>query len=104
MHLVIVHGYLLRGTGSNIYSANVARTWKQLGHAVTVVCQDRNAGNLDFVDECFVGTDSVPTTAPRPGSIRVVVPDIGDLLPVYVFNCYEGFQVKAMGGRSPLSC
>ena len=97
MHLVIVHGYLLSGTGSNIYSANVAKIWKNLGHAVTVVCQDRNAGKLDFVDECFIGTENVPITAPRPRSIRVVVPDIDNLLLVYVFNRYEGFQVKAMG-------
>ena len=97
MHLVIVHGYLLSGTGSNIYCANVAKTWKNLGHAVTVVCQDRNAGKLDFVDECFIGTENVPIIAPRPRSIRVVVPDIDNLLLVYVFNCYEGFRVKAMG-------
>ena len=97
MHLVIVHGYLLSGTGSNIYCANVAKTWKNLGNAVTVVCQDRNAGKLDFVDECYIGTENVPTTPPKPGSIRVVVPDIDNLLLVYVFNHYEGFQVKAMG-------
>ena len=97
MHLVIVHGYLLSGTGSNIYCANVAKTWKRLGHAVTVVCQDRNAGNLDFVDECVIGTMNVPASPPRAGSIRVVVPDIDNLLLVYVFNPYEGFQVKAMG-------
>lgn len=97
MHLVIVHGYRLSGTGSNIYSANVAKTWKGLGHAVTVVCQDHNAGTLDFVDECFVGTENIPATAPKPGSIRVVVPDIDGLLPVYVYNRYDGFTVKAMG-------
>ena len=97
MHVVIVHGYLLRGTGSNIYSANVAKTWKKLGHAVTVLCQDRNASNLDFVDEFIIGTTKVPTAPPNPGCIRVVVPDIDDLLLVYVFNRYEGFQVKAMG-------
>lgn len=97
MHLVVVHGYLLRGTGSNIYSANVAKTWKSLGHAVTVLCQDRKAEELEFVDECFIGTDNLPTTAPRPGTIRVVVPDIKNLLLVYVFNRYDGFRVKAMG-------
>lgn len=97
MHLVIVHGYLLSGTGSNIYSANVAKMWKHLGHAVTILCQDRNAGELEFVDECFIGTDNLPTTPPSPGAIRVVVPDIANLLLVYVFNCYDGFRVKAMG-------
>ena len=97
MHLVIVHGYLLSGTGSNIYSASVAKTWKQLGHAVTVVCQDHNAGKLEFVNECFIGTDKIPATPPKEGSIRVVVPDIDGLLLVYNYNPYDGFTVKAMG-------
>ena len=97
MHLILLHGYLLSGTGSNIYSANVAKTWKSLGHAVTVVCQDRKAGTLDFVDECFIGTDNIPSVAPHPGSIRAVVPDIDDLLLVYVYNEYDGYNVKALG-------
>ena len=80
-----------------MYCANVAKMWKTFGHAVTVVCQDRNAGKLDFIDECFIGTINVPTTASQPGTICVVVPDIDNLLLVYVFNCYEGFKVKAMG-------
>ena len=97
MHLVIVHGYLLSGTGSNIYTTNVAKAWKDMGHAVTVVCQDRNAGSLEFVDECFIGTDTIPTTAPSENTVRVVVPDIDDLLLVYVLNHYEGYTVKALG-------
>lgn len=97
MHLVIVHGYLLRGTGSNIYTANVAKTWKGLGHAVTVLCQDHKAGSLEFVDECFIGTDKIPTEAPKLGSIRAVVPDIDGQLLVYVYNRYDGFEVKEMG-------
>lgn len=102
MHFVIVHGYLLSGTGSNIYTASVAKTWRDMGHAVTVVCQDRNAGSLEFVDECFIGTDTIPNTPPAEGTIRVVVPDIGDLLLVYVLNRYEGYTVKALG--DPLTC
>ena len=96
MHLVIVHGYLLRGTGSNVYVANVAETWKRQGHAVTVVCQDHLAGTLPFVDELIVGTEKIPSTAPPAGTVRVVVPDIGGLLLVYVKDSYEGFEVKTM--------
>ena len=96
MHLVIVHGYLLRGTGSNVYVANVAETWKRQGHAVTVVCQDHLAGTLPFVDELIVGTEKIPSTAPPSGTVRVVVPDIGGLLLVYMKDNYEGFEVKTM--------
>ncbi len=94
MHLVILHGYLLQGTGSNIYVANIARAWKALGHAVTVVCQERQAGSLPFVDEFVAPGEALPELPPAPGTIRVVVPDINDLLPVYVMDRYEGYTVK----------
>jgi len=55
MHLVLLHGYLLQGTGSNIYVANIAKAWRSQGHAVTVVCQDLQAGVLPFVDE-YIGS------------------------------------------------
>lgn len=96
MHLVLVHGYLLGGSGSNVYTANIAKSWKRQGHAVTVICQDPSAGRLDFVDEVFVGTASIPPSAPKGGSLRVVVPDINDLLLVYWYDLYEGYEVKTM--------
>ena len=96
MHLVILHGYILRGSGSNVYTANVAETWKNQGHAVTVVCQDHLANTLPFVDELIVGTDNIPSTPPANGTVRVVVPDIGGLLLVYNYDRYAGFEVKTM--------
>ncbi len=96
MHLVLLHGYLLDGTGSNIYVANVARSWAAQGHAVTVICQQVGAGRLPFVDEYVAPGEAVPESAPDAGRIRVVVPDIGGLLPVYVADEYEGFRVKTL--------
>ena len=43
MRILIFHGYLLRGTGSNIYNANLARTLARLGHEVDLFCHDRTA-------------------------------------------------------------
>ena len=48
--LLIFHGYLLRGTGSNIYTANLARTLVQLGHQVHLFSQEQHPDTLDFVD------------------------------------------------------
>lgn len=96
MHLVLVHGYLLGGTGSNVYTANIAQSWKHMGHAVTVICQDPFAGRLDFVDEFIVGTAKIPSEAPKAGTLRVVVPDINGLLLVYWYDLYEGYEVKTM--------
>ncbi len=72
--VLIFHGYMLRGTGSNIYNANLAAALARLGHEVHLVCQDREV---------------------RPVGVEVHNPDIGGLLPVYVKDPYEGFEVKA---------
>jgi glycosyltransferase involved in cell wall biosynthesis len=74
MRILIFHGYLLRGTGSNIYNVNLARTLAALGHEVHLVCQDR---------------DWDP-----PAGVTVHNPDIGRVLPVYVADEYEGFDAK----------
>lgn len=96
MHLIVIHGYILSGTGSNIYTANVAKTWKKQGHAVTIVCQDPIADKLPFVDEFYVGTDKIPTSPPQNGTIRAVVPDINRLLLVYSYDKYPGYVVKTL--------
>jgi glycosyltransferase involved in cell wall biosynthesis len=80
MRIVIFHGYLLRGTGSNVYNASLAQALAAQGHEVHLVCQDREAAELDWVRES--------------DKITIHVPDIGGLLPVYVLDRYEGFEVK----------
>jgi glycosyltransferase involved in cell wall biosynthesis len=96
MHIVILHGYILQGTGSNIYVANIAKAWKKQGHKVTILCQDRNANKLPFIDEFILGTPKKPLTAPKNGSIRVIVPNINNILPVYVLDEYNGYIVKTI--------
>ena len=80
MRVLIFHGYLLRGTGSNVYNASLAQALAAQGHEVHLFCQDHHAGELDWV------------RASR--NITVHVPDIGGLLPVFVADRYEGFEVK----------
>ncbi len=74
MRVLIFHGYMLRGTGSNIYNVNLARALAGLGHEVHLLCQDREV---------------------RIEGVEIHNPDIGGLLPVYVKDPYEGFEVKA---------
>jgi glycosyltransferase involved in cell wall biosynthesis len=74
MRVLLFHGYMLRGTGSNIYNANLARALARLGHEVHLLCQDREV---------------------RIEGVEIHNPDIGGLLPVYVKDPYEGFEVKA---------
>jgi glycosyltransferase involved in cell wall biosynthesis len=101
MRIVLWHGYLLSGSGSNVHTANVARVWRAGGHDVVLMCQETLAGMLGFVDseadmspgnETFV---EYPTkAAPAAGRCRVIRPHIGEVLPVYVYDEYEGFTAK----------
>ena len=34
MHIVIIHGYILDGTGSNIYTTNLAKTFKIIDNII----------------------------------------------------------------------
>src|ERR1700742_1702279 len=73
MRVLIFHGYMLRGTGSNIYNVNLAPALARLGHEVHLLCQAREV--------------KIP-------GVQIHNPDIGGLLPVYVKDPYPGFEVK----------
>jgi glycosyltransferase involved in cell wall biosynthesis len=94
------HGWLLEGTGANIYTAKVAEVWRRQGHEVMILCQQRFTDRLAFVDRWSEGHGSsgtdVETDGQPPARGRAVVhaPHIGDLLPVFVVDHYEGFRVK----------
>src|SRR3954471_17681584 len=81
MRVLIFHGYLLRGTGSNVYNARRAAALARLGHDVEMVCQDPDAAAAGL-------------SHAGPGTVAVHVRDIGGLLPVYVADRYEGLEVK----------
>ena len=74
MRVLLFHGYMLRGTGSNIYNANLSQALARLGHEVHLLCQDREV---------------------QLEGVQIHNPDIHGLLPVYVKDPYEGFEVKA---------
>ncbi|MDQ4005918.1 MAG: glycosyltransferase, partial [Actinomycetota bacterium] len=100
MRILAWHGWLLEGTGSNVYTAKVAEVWRRQGHTVQMVCQDRHADRLEFVDAMATAdhrgmSPAIETGAvPAAGSVTVIRPDIGTLLPVFVEDEYEGFEVK----------
>jgi glycosyltransferase involved in cell wall biosynthesis len=74
--IFVWHGYLLAGTGSNIYARQLAREWSREGHDVTVFSQEPQPQNYDL------------------GGAETVRPDVGGLLPVFVFDRYDGYRVR----------
>ena len=84
MRIVLWHGYLLGGTGSNVYTRALARAWSRLGHEVVVVCQERNPGAYDL------------------GGARVVRPELPEnILPTFVLDRYEGLEPRLLQELTP---
>jgi glycosyltransferase involved in cell wall biosynthesis len=78
VRILLWHGYLLGGTGSNVYTRALAREWSSAGHEVVVLCQEPHPERYDV------------------GGAPVVRPDVGGLLPVFVLDRYEGYVVKLL--------
>src|SRR4051795_8925469 len=96
MRILVVHGYLLRGTGSNVYNARLAAALARRGATVDLLSQERRPRELDFVDAIGTWADGEPRVEVIREPVRVTAwrPDIGALLPVYVADRYEGFTAK----------
>jgi glycosyltransferase involved in cell wall biosynthesis len=100
VRILLWHGWLLEGSGSNVYTARVAEVLRADGHDVLLVCQEGHPERYRWIDAAgTVGRDGVselvPTGAePASGRCVVVRPRIGRLLPVFVVDEYEGFEVK----------
>ena len=69
MKILLWHGYLLGGTGSNVYTRSLARAWSRLGHEVVVFCQEPHPERFDLGGAAFVRPDmraAAPGLRPRP--------------------------------------
>ncbi|MDQ3991576.1 MAG: hypothetical protein M3245_04610, partial [Actinomycetota bacterium] len=100
MRIVLWHGWGLEGSGSNVYTARVAERYREQGHAVLLLCQEphpRRVAAVDaFGDVGPGGVSALQETGAAGGSGRLILlrPQIGALLPVFVVDEYEGFQVR----------
>jgi glycosyltransferase involved in cell wall biosynthesis len=78
LKILLWHGYLLGGTGSNVYTRALGREWASAGHDVTVFSQEPHPERYDL------------------GGAEAVRPDVGGLLPVFVLDRYDGYEVKLL--------
>jgi len=95
----MTHGYMLSGTGSNVYVQNLCRGLVREGHDVHLLCQEKEPLAYDFVNESLaVDGGEIERQGEHetsyPGRCAVYRPDIGGLLPVYVYDDYPGWRVK----------
>ncbi|MHB1537948.1 MAG: glycosyltransferase [Solirubrobacteraceae bacterium] len=105
MRILVFHGYLLDGTGSNVYNAQLADALVSLGHEVHLLCQDRHPERHEFVEaagDWDAGELVVRTLRRRARGARCTVyrPRLAGVLPVYVHDRYEGIEAKTFADCS----
>src|SRR3954468_3217771 len=90
LRVLIFHGYLLQGTGSNVYNAELGAALVRAGHELDLVCQDREPWVLPWVDAAghWDGGSLVVEERRTPARATVYRPDIGGVLPLYVADVY----------------
>jgi glycosyltransferase involved in cell wall biosynthesis len=74
--VLIWHGYLLGGTGSNVYTRSLARAWSRLGHEVVVFSQEPRPQDYDL------------------GGAEHVRPPLEGPLPVFVLDRYADLEPR----------
>jgi glycosyltransferase involved in cell wall biosynthesis len=95
--IALLHGYLLEGSGSNLWTRSVVRSLCREGETVHLFCQEDHPERYDFISEAYHydSPDARETLLQRETSYegRCILhrPAIGETLPVYVTDHYERF-------------
>lgn len=96
--ICILHGYLLEGSGSNLWTRSVVESLCRRGETVHLVAQENHPERYPFITEARryhpdgpVETIYRRTDTAHPGCCILHKPVLGDTLPVYVWDRYEEF-------------
>jgi glycosyltransferase involved in cell wall biosynthesis len=97
--ICILHGYLLEGSGSNLWTRSMVEALCRQGVDVHLMAQENHPERYPFITEArrydgdevevFHRSERQPQ---YPGSCMLHKPHLGDLLPVYVRDEYEEFS------------
>lgn len=96
--ICILHGYLLEGSGSNLWTRSIIRSLCRNGETVHLVCQENHPEMYDFISDFFIyHQDGIvekrfERKIPYTGNCLLHKPLLGNILPVYVWDNYEEFE------------
>jgi len=96
--ICILHGYLLEGSGSNLWTRSIIQSLCRDGETVHLLCQENHPELYDFIATAHYyhpdGRDVIQLERDVPYSGRCIMhkPYIGKTLPVYVWDKYEEFS------------
>ena len=95
--ICILHGYLLEGSGSNLWTRCVVESLCEEGHTVQLVCQEPYPERYDCIAEFWRHDEEgraqqvFSRAVPYPGRCIMHKPQLGDTLPVYVWDKYDEY-------------
>lgn len=96
--LCLLHGWLLEGSGSNLWTRSVVRSLCRMGETVHLVCQENHPERYDFIATAAVyrrdgsSTTRLSRETPYPGKCFLHQPELDGTLPVFVWDKYEEYS------------
>lgn len=96
--ICLLHGYLLEGSGSNLWTRSVIESLCRQGETVHLMCQENHPEIYAFIGAVYYYHPDGPVETrlerdtPYQGRCIMHKPYIGATLPVYVWDRYEEFD------------
>ncbi len=94
----LLHGYLLEGSGSNLWTRSIVIALVRSGETVHLFCQENHPEIYDFINEFRTYNQDGNVTvefkreSPYKGDCIMHKPILGNMIPVYVRDKYEEFS------------
>lgn len=96
--ICLLHGWLLEGSGSNLWTRSIITALCRKGETVHLVCQENHPDRYGAIAEAYryrlsgeVET-KLNRDTPYPGKCILHQPEIGEILPVFVADKYEEYD------------
>ncbi|MBF0589529.1 MAG: glycosyltransferase [Magnetococcales bacterium] len=96
--IALLHGYLLEGSGSNLWTRAIVQGLCRAGETVHLMCQEQHPEAYDFISKAIHyhpdGREEMvlDRTTSYPGEVIFHRPELGSTLPVYVWDRYDWFE------------
>ncbi|MEO7503357.1 MAG: glycosyltransferase [Gemmatimonadaceae bacterium] len=96
--ICLLHGWLLEGSGSNLWTRSIITALCRSGETVQLVCQENHPDRYEAITEAYrhrLSGDIERTLAresPYRGKCILHQPEIGETLPVFVWDHYDEYK------------
>ncbi|HYN81631.1 MAG TPA: glycosyltransferase [Gemmatimonadaceae bacterium] len=96
--ICLLHGWLLEGSGSNLWTRSIITALCRSGETVHLVCQENHPERYEAIAEAYRHRlsgeveQTLARESPYPGKCILHQPEIGATLPVFVWDHYEEYE------------